>query len=66
MTKTEYINSIETDADTLETFECIPLSSYTENTKEYQLRYLKKDGSGNASIETVQFFEFNNKVYPRI
>lgn len=64
MTRTEYVNSIETDADTLQVLGDSEIENYGDGVIEYQIRYLKKNGA-NASITAIQYFVYDNTVYPR-
>lgn len=66
MTKAEYISSIDKDADTLEILEDTLINTYSANTKENMIKYLKKDSTtGKATIITKQYFENNNVVYEK-
>jgi len=66
MTQAEFLTSIEDSTSTLELIDNIEIDILTANTTEYKVRYLEEDYEGNAEIISIQYFVFDNVVYPRI
>lgn len=66
-THSEYINDILIDEDTLEIISDEQVLEHSVLTKEWQVKYLKKDNKdpANAEIIAIQYFIFNEFVYER-
>jgi len=65
MTQAEYLTSIEDSTSTLEVLSDVQIAQHSDNTTERQALVLTADDEGFGHIESIQYFVFNNEVYPR-
>lgn len=65
MTKSEFLETKQSDPNILEILDDSILNNYSETCKEYILRYIELNQENKIDIVTIQYFDVNDIVYMR-